>query len=217
MKKAQELPSTKEERMAFIYRSLSNGIRAAKSKAPRAWLAKKGLSIEATGACFNSGQIHHRKSLEFKEALAEVGFMMKSEVGVNTDTVPYTVFGIFSIMFPLRNVKNEIVNFYSIRIKSENAAYMNQERGLYPCYPHELTKRLFVVNTVLDAATLLESKVLDNREAVIALHEGKLMPEHEEAITRLTKLEQIIYIDAPILKAKKETKVWDRTKNAKQA
>lgn len=212
MGKEKELPSGKIERLEFIYRSLSNGIRAGKAKAPREWLAKKGLSIDATGACFNSGQIHHRKSLEFKKSLAEVGFMFQSDVGVNSDTIPYTVFGIFSVMFPLRNFKNEIVNFYSVRIKSDNTAYMNKEAGLYPAYPHEMTKRLFVVNSVLEAAVILESKVLDNREAIIALHDGKVMPEHKEAIQRLTKLEEIIFIDSKIVKATKENKVWDKSK-----
>lgn len=212
MKKEKELPSGKIERIEFIYRSLSNGIRAAKSKAPREWLAKKGLTIEATGACFNSGQIHHRKDQAFKAALAEIGFMQKSDAAVNCDTTAYTVFGIFSVMFPLRNLKNEIVNFYSIRIRSENKAYMNKEAGLYPGYPHELTKKLFVVNSVLEAATLIESKVLDNREAVIALHDGKVMPEHEEAIKRLTKLEEMIYIDSKIIAEKKENSVWHKSK-----
>ncbi|MCC6836974.1 MAG: hypothetical protein IT234_00430 [Bacteroidia bacterium] len=211
-KKEKVLPTTKAGWIAFIYKSCSNGIRAAKSNAPREWLAKKGLSIDATGACFNSGQMHHRQEQSFKMALAEVGFMQKSTVGVNSDTVPYTVFGIFSIMFPLRNESNEVVNFYSIRIRSENTAYMNQEPGLYPGYPSELTKRLFVVNTVMEAATILESKVLDNKEAVIALHDGKVMPEHERAIKRLTALVEVIYIESPAVKTVKEKKVWDRSK-----
>lgn len=207
-KKERVLPTTKLEWIAFIYKSCSNGIRAAKSNAPREWLAKKGLSMEVTGACFNSGQMHHRQEQSFKAALAEVGFMQKSKVGSNSDTLPYTVFGIFSIMFPLRNESNEIVNFYSIRIRSENTAYMNQEPGLYPSYPSELTKRLFVVNTVLEAATILESKVLDNKEAVLALHDGKVMPEHERAIKRLSGLVDVIYIESTINKATKEKKVW---------
>lgn len=212
MKTEKELPSGKTERLEFIYRSLSNGIRAGKAKAPREWLAKKGLSIDATGACFNSGQIHHRKDQAFKVALAEVGFMTKSDVGANCDSTAYTVFGIFSIMFPLRNIKNEVVNFYSVRIRSGNTAYMNKEAGLYPAYPHEMTKKLFVVNSVLEAAVILESRVLDNREAIIALHDGKLMPEHKEAIMRLTKLEEVIYFDSKKAPAVIEKKVWDRKK-----
>ncbi|MFL5763587.1 MAG: hypothetical protein ACJ77K_06550 [Bacteroidia bacterium] len=211
MKKEKELPKGKAERMEFIYRSLSNGIRAAKSLAPREWLKSKGLSIDLTGACFNSGQMHHRKEEGYKMALVEVGFMQESKVGGHTDKT-YTVFGIFSIMFPLRNLNNEIVNFYSIRIRSENTAYMNQEGGLYPGYPSELTKRLFVVNTVLEAATILESKILDNKEAVIALNEGVLTEEHKAAIKRLVNLQEVIHLDSPVVKTMKENKIWDRKK-----
>ncbi|MCD6068885.1 MAG: hypothetical protein K0S33_3711 [Bacteroidetes bacterium] len=203
-----QLPSSRPEWMAFIHRYLSNGMRIVKSTAPKEWMAKKGLSAELTGAGFNSGQIHHRRDQSFKDALAEIGFMKRTDVPVNCDTVPYTVFGIFSIMFPLRNQKEEIVNFYSVRIKSDNAAYMNEEPGLYPGYPHELTKRLFVVNSVLDAATVLQAKALDNKEAVIALHDGKFMPEHEEAIQSLKHLKEIVYIDSPLMKVQKEKTVW---------
>jgi hypothetical protein len=211
MKRKKDLPSGRIERFEFIYSSLANGIRAPKSKAPKEWLAKKGLSYDVTGACFNSGQIHHRRDQAFKKGLADIGFLFKSNVGVNCNTTPYTVFGIFSIMFPLKNLKNEIVNFYCIRIRSDKTAYMNSE-GLYPGYPHELTKKLFVVNTILDAATLLESKILDNREAVLALHEGEVMSQQIEAIKRLTKLQEIIYIDSQSIKHVSEKAVWTKTK-----
>lgn len=211
-KDEKQLPTNKIEWMAFIYRSLSNGIRNFKSTTPREWLAKKGLSIEGTDACFNSGQMHHRKEAPYKEALADVGFLKRS-AKANPQGVPYTVFGVFSIMFPLKNERNEIVNFYSIRIRSGNTAYMNEEPGLYPGYPSELTKRLFVVNNVLEAATMLEAKVLDNKEAVIALHDGKVMPEHEQAIKRLTALVEIIYIDSSAIKTVKEKKVWYKGKS----
>jgi hypothetical protein len=205
-------PEQQIEIIARIHKYFNNGIRAGTSVTPRKWLEKKGLSIDATGACFNSGQMHHRKSQELKDELVSVGFMKKSDVATNAGQIPYTVFGIFSIVFPLRNIKNEVINFYAIRIKSENASYLNQEKGIYPGYPHELTKKLFIVNSILDAATLLESKVLDNREAVIALHDGKIMPEHQEAIQRLSTLQEIIYIDAPIYQPAKEKRVWDRRK-----
>lgn len=211
-KNEKELPKTKTEWLAFIYRSMCNGIRAAKSGAPKQWLATKGLSAEATGASFNSGQIHHRKDQAFKAALAEVGFMQRSLAPVNCDTTAYTVFGIFSVMFPLRNPQEEIVNFFSIRIRSGNKAYMNQEPGLYPGYPHKHTKKLFVVNSIMDAATLLEARILDNRESVMALHEGKFLPEHEAAIKALKELKELVYIDSPIVKTEKENRVWSKHK-----
>lgn len=212
MARASTIPDTQAEWMLFMYRYFLNGIKTPKSTAPREWLNRKGLSFELSGAGFNSGQIHHRREQSFKEALANIGFMTRSDAPVNCETVPYTVFGIFSVMFPLRNKAGEIVNFYAIRIKSDNCAYMNEAGGLYPAYPHEQTKKLFVVNSILDAATMLEARVLDNREAVMALHDGKCMPEHEEAIASLKELREIIYLDTALLKAKKEKTIWDKNK-----
>jgi hypothetical protein len=181
------------ELLSYIYRSLSNGIRSAKANAPREWLAQKGLSVEVTGACFNSGQIHHRKEQSFKDSLEQIGFIKRSDVPTNAGQIPYTVFGIYSVIFPLRDEDSRVVNFYAASLKKEKTEYMNQE-GIYPSYPHAMTERLFITEDILDAATLLEAKVLDNREAVIALHDGKLMPQHSGAISSLKVLKEIILI-----------------------
>lgn len=184
---------TEVELLALIYNYASNGLRVGKSKQAREWLRNKKLSMEITMACFNSGQLHHRKEKEFKESLERIGFMKISNVGTNCESLPYTVFGSFSIMFPLRNEKNEIVNFYAVGLKNNKTAFLNM-KGLYPAYPHELTKKLFVVDNVMDAATLLESKILDNREAVIALNDGVVLQHHIEAIKGLKNLSEIIQV-----------------------
>jgi hypothetical protein len=181
------------ELLSYVYRSLSNGIRSAKANAPREWLAEKGLSVEVTGACFNSGQIHHRKEQSFKDSLEQVGFIKRSAVPTNAGQIPYTVFGIYSIIFPLRDEDSKIVNFYAASVKKEKTEYMNED-GIYPSYPHAMTETLFITEDILDAATLLEAKVLDNREAVIALHDGKLMSQHSDAISSLKVLKEIVLI-----------------------
>jgi hypothetical protein len=208
--KATQIPVTRTEWMAFVYRYCSSGIRIVKSTTPREWLEKRGLSIELTGAVFNSGQIHHRREQAFKDALAQTGFMKRADVPVNGDVIPYTVFGVFSVMFPLRNQKGEVINFYAVRIKSDYTEYMDEEPGMYPAYPHELTRKLFVVNNILEAATMLQARVLENKEAVIALRDGKFLPEHEEAIQNLKHLKEIVFVDSPVSKPKKEKTVWGR-------
>jgi hypothetical protein len=70
---------------------------------------------------------------------------------------------------------------------------MNKQ-GIYPAYPSSLTKKLYITNTIIDAATLLESKMLDNKEAVMALHDGELSDEHLQAINGLKELTEIILI-----------------------
>jgi len=184
---------TETELLELVYNYASNGLRYGKSTKAREWLREKHLSIDETMACFNSGQLHHRKELEFKAALERIGFMKKSNVAVNSDTIPYTVFGNFAIMFPLRNRENQIVNFYSVSLKNSKTAYLNLE-GFYPACPHENTKRLFITDTITDAATLLESKVLDNREAVLSLHDGIILNQHKELIQSLKQLKEIIQI-----------------------
>lgn len=184
---------TEIELLSLVHNYASNGLRIGKSTLARQWLKDRKLSIENTMACFNSGQLHHRKEKEFKEALERIGFMKVSPHASNCESIPYTVFGTFSIMFPLRNEKNEIVNFYSVGIKKEKTAYLNLE-GLYPSYPNELTKKLFVVDNVMDAATILEAKTLDNREAVIALQDGVFLDQHVKAIKSLKHLSEVIQI-----------------------
>lgn len=184
---------TEIELLELVYKYASNGLRVDKSKRAKNWLKERKLSMDISMACFNSGQLHHRKAKEFKEALERIGFMKVSNYASNCDSLPYTVFGTFSIMFPLRNRKNEIVNFYAVGIKNGKSAHLNHE-GLYPAYPHEVTKRLFITDTVLDAATILESRILDNREAVMALHDGVVLEHHVEVIKGLKNLSEIIQV-----------------------
>ncbi len=186
-----------------LHISFSNGIRAAKTKEPREWLESKGLSIEKTGACFSSGQTHHRREQAFIDELLSVGFLMPSNAAVRSPELKaYTSFGKEAIIFALRNQLNEVVNFSAIRIftKDLTPQHLNQD-GIYPSHPHQLTERLYITDNVLDAATLLESKILGNRDAVMALANGKMSDERHEAINKLSQLKEIIFI--PALNSKK--------------
>ncbi len=184
---------TEIELLSLVYNYASNGLRVGKSKQAREWLRQKQLNAEQTMACFNSGQLHHRKEKEFKEALERIGFMKKSNVGTNCDSIPYTVFGNFSVMFPLRNVKNEIVNFYAIGLKNNKTSFLNHD-GLYPAYPHEQTKKLYITDNIVDCATLIETKILDNREAVISLYDGVFLEQHVQVIQGLKHVTEVIQI-----------------------
>lgn len=184
---------TEIELLAKVYEYACNGLRAGKSKQAKQWLKEKQLHSEQTMVCFNSGQLHHRKEVEFKEALERISFIKKSNVGTNCDSIPYAVFGCFSMMFPLRNELNEIVNFYAIGLRNKKNEFLNH-KGLYPAYPHEKTKKLYITDNIVDCATIIESRVMDNREAVISLYDGVFLEQHVKVIQGLKNLSEVIQI-----------------------
>lgn len=179
-----------------IFLSFEAGMRTAKAVRPKAYLHNIGLDYNTLRIGFNSGQFHHRVSQELKDHYENMGLLAKSNAAVRDDSMTaYTAFGRYSITFPLLDASGKIVNLFAIRFEmaSPTEQYLNED-GLYPSYPHGNTRRLFIVPTVLDAASLLQSRAMENKEAVLALHEGKLLPQHIEAIRELRKLEEIIII-----------------------
>lgn len=179
-----------------IFQSFETGIRSAKSVKPKEYLKSIGLDHNQLRIGFNSGQFHHRESQQNKDIYESLGVITKSFAGVNKEgLIAYTVFGKYSIVFPLVNEQNLIVNYFAIRFEmdSPKEEYLNQT-GIYPAYPHPLTKRLYIAPCILDCASLLQSKVLDKREEVIALQDGELLPQHHEAIKSLQNLEEIIIL-----------------------
>lgn len=188
---------TTSEVYQAVFTSFVNGIRNVKADAPRKYLAGLKLRHETIGVGFCSGQMHHRKSAEFIEQLIRVGLLTKND----SIAQPHTAFGNYGILFPLRGESGEIVNFYAIRFALETPVhqYIN-DIGLYPAYPSPITKRLFITGTMIDAATVLEAKVLDNRESVMALLDGELWQQHIDALSACTSLEEIILIgcDVPV-------------------
>lgn len=184
------------ENLETLFHSFETGIRSAKATKPKEYLKSIGLDYNELRIGFNSGQFHHRESQQYKDRFEALGMLTKSDASVNKEGLTaYTVFGRYGVIFPLVNSLNEIVNYFAIRfeMKTPTEEYLNQD-GIYPAYPNPLTKRLFIVPTVLDAASLLQSKALENRETVIALHNGELLPQHLEAIKSLTELEELIIL-----------------------
>jgi hypothetical protein len=179
-----------------LFQSFETGIRSIKATKPKEYLNSLGLDYAELRIGFNSGQFHHNKEQGLKERFEALGVLKKSEAGVQKSTMtPYTVFGKYGIIFPLFDKENTIVNYFAVRFNLNNPIeeYLNKN-GVYPAYPPPLTKRLYVVPTVIDAASLIQSKALENKDAVMALHNGQMLSQHIEAIKTLHELEEIIII-----------------------
>lgn len=184
------------ENLETLFQSFEMGLRMPKAVKPKEYLKSIGLEYTDLRIGFNSGQFHHNEPQELKDHYESLGILTKSKAGVNKeDLTAYSVFGRYGIIFPLLNNKSEVVNYFAIRfgLDTPKEEYLNLE-GIYPAFPHPLTKRLYLVPTLMDGASLLQSKVLGNREAVMAMHNGELLPQHREAIKSLLELEEIIII-----------------------
>ena len=182
------------ETLETLFRSFETGIRSAKALKPKQYLKSIGLEYSDLRIGFNSGQFHQRKTLESKEVFEMLGVITKSDAGVRDESfTAYTVFGRYGLIFPLLDSNSRIVNFFALRfdLDKKKQEYLNSE-GIYPAYPHPLTKKLYLAPTVIDCASLMQSRVLDQREAVMALHDGELLEQHLEAIKSLNELEVII-------------------------
>lgn len=184
------------ETLETLFQSFEMGLRVPKTVKPKEYLKSIGLDYNDLRLGFISGQFHHNVSQELKDNYEALGVIKKSTAGVSKEGMTaYSVFARYSIVFSLVNRQNEIVNFFAVRfdMATPKEEYLNNE-GVYPAYPAPLTKRLYLVPTVLDCASLLQSKTLENRESVMALHDGELLPQHFEAIKGLHELEEIIII-----------------------
>lgn len=187
---------TKEELLKQLFQSFTTGIRSFRSVKPRTWLEEKGLNFNELEVGFSSGQFSHRKSEEFKQSYIDIGVLVPSNAPVRLPHLKaYKCFAPVSIVFPLKNEKGEICNLFgiSIRVKKGKTEFLNSD-GIYPAYPSPFTKRLYITSDVLGSASILQAKVLENRESIIALFNGELMPQHIEAISELKQLEEIIFI-----------------------
>lgn len=184
------------ENLELLFQSFETGIRSAKADKPKDYLKNLGLDYAELRIGFNSGQFHHSKDQEYKDKFEALGVLKKSEAGVRADTLTaYTVFGREGLIFPMLNKDNRIVNYFALRFKLDTPKeeYLN-DNGIYPAYPNALTKRLYIVPTIIDCASLMQSKTLENKDAVIAMHNGQLLPQHLEIIKSLYELEEIIII-----------------------
>lgn len=191
-----------------LFLSFTNGLSNFKATAPRDYLNTIGLDSTKLEIGFNSGQWHHRKDDSWRKPYVELGLLTPSDAPVNDPKLKaYTCFGSYSLVFPLKNERGEIVNFFMHRFKLSvpAGAFLNQE-GIYPNYPKPLTKRLFIANNVIDTATFLQSGIMENRDGVISLFDEEILEHQIKAISQLEELEQIVIIDGSLLRLESELK-----------
>jgi DNA primase len=188
------LPTDRIALMEFIHKKHLFALTHCESALAKAWLKQHNISIEKTGVGYSYGQIHLSVTKEIKEALEKIDYIKQSVCPANAGRNRYSAFGIQSIMFPLRDDVNRIVNFYAISLKKNTTAFFNKE-GIYPNYPDPGTKKLFITDSIREAAILLSAVEFKKGEAVMALFDGEILPHQQRLLENLKELEEVIVKD----------------------
>lgn len=177
---------------AFSY--FTNSL-AASSPALR-YLESRNLSQQLLTVGYNNGTLHYGNNKELAPLLEQAGLLRKTNSG-------YASFGLASIVFPLRNKKNEITGMYFRAVeprpnkfkdyKYEKHLYLKDRSGLYPKYPPAETKKVIIPESIIDTATLQHiPEITAGHELLSSYGTNGITPEHSGALSQLKELEEII-------------------------
>ncbi|QMU66193.1 MAG: hypothetical protein GKR88_19200 [Flavobacteriaceae bacterium] len=105
------------------------------------------------------------------------------------------------IIFPLKDKNGQIVSLYGRSIYKDAKYphfYTKNRQGLYPKYPPAATKKLIIIESIIDATTLEQHFTLPKDTAILAAYgTNGITPQHTEAVSYLKSLEEIIlWLDA---------------------
>ena len=162
-----------------------------RSKKAVDYLESRCIDYKQIETAFNSGGLHtEAKYKHLAASMAQVG-LLKARAANG-----FNVWAKDCIIFPLKNEENKIVSLYGRSITNNEDSrhfYLTSRNGLYPNYPKAETKKLILVESIIDAASLLQISILHTNYSILALYgTNGLTDEHQQAIINLPQLEEII-------------------------
>jgi DNA primase len=142
---------------------------------------------------YNSGGLHgESKNHHLVASMEKYGLLKPLPVR------GHSVWAKDCVIFPLRNAEHKIVSLYGRSITNESDQrhfYLAGREGLYPGYPKAATTRLILVESIIDAASLLQQPAIKEDYEVLTLYgTNGLTDEHQQAITQLKHLDEIIFM-----------------------
>jgi DNA primase len=157
------------------------------------YLQGRGIDYTLHEIGYNSGGLHgESKNHHMVQSMEKWGLLKALPAR------GYSVWAKDCIIFPLRNSGHKIVSLYGRSItgnSDQRHFYLSGREGLYPGYPKATTTRLILVESIIDAATLLQQPDITIDYEVLALYgTNGLTDEHQQAILSCKHLEEIIFM-----------------------
>lgn len=186
----------REETLNYMFTYFKNAVH--NSKPAQEYIQNRGLDATRLEIGYNTAQFHHGRRKDDQLIAACVGVGLLSPWGTsNNGSQAYRPFGKYCIVFALRNSKGEISGMYfrsTVNDEDQRHYYLKDRSGLYPCYPKPDVQRLILTESVIDAATLLQSSDISREYGILACYgTNGLTAEHEAAITGLINLQELIF------------------------
>jgi DNA primase/energy-coupling factor transporter ATP-binding protein EcfA2 len=168
------------------------------SKPAKEYATSRHLNIKTQTIGYNAGTFHHKENKYLVESAVKLGLLLQSN-----NSGGHPVFGLGSLVFALRDEKNQITGMYFRAVEPrpskfknknyEKHLYLKNRVGLYPKYPGQETKKLILTESIIDAATLLNVAEIKTQYEVLALYgTNGLTSEIKQALIKLEELEEII-------------------------
>lgn len=155
------------------------------------YLQNRSLDYKLHEVGYNTGDWHHKlNEKNFIASCLEYGLLKERPAK------GFNVWAKNCIIFPLKNAENKIISLYgrsTTNDKDQRHFYLQNREGLYPGYPSLQTKRLIIVESIIDAASLLQQKEITAEFTILSLYgTNGLTDEHLAAMASLPQLEEII-------------------------
>jgi DNA primase len=188
---------SREQFLTNMFQYFKNAI--SNSKPAQEYLQSRSLDHKKIEVGYNTGQFHHgaRKEETLINQCLEYGLLIDKNIVASTGGKAYSVFGKWSVCFALKNKENKVVSLYFRSILNDKESkhfYLKNRQGLYPYYPKPTTKHLILTESIIDAASLLQTKNIAENYSLLACYgTNGLTEEHIKTIKELKQLEEIVF------------------------
>ena len=190
-------PKPMQDRTAILQKAFTHFTSSLAASSPaQQYLESRNLDYQLLNVGYHNGTLHYGPNKGLIPELEQAGLLRKTNSG-------YASFALASIVFPLRNKKNEITSMYFRAVEPrpgkfknyqyEKHMYLKDMAGLYPKYPSPETKKIIIVESIIDTATLQQiPEITAEYELLSSYGTNGIREEHSEALSQLKELEEII-------------------------
>ena len=188
---------SKEQFLQNMFTYFKNAVH--NSKPAQEYIKSRGLDSGKIEVGYNTGQFHHgtRKEEVLIQQCLQYGLLSNNDRLARTGEASYKPFAKFCIVFGLRNKANQLTGLYfrsTINNTDQKHFYLKESIGLYPNYPTATTQKLILCESIIDAASLLQTKAITADYSILAAYgTNRLNDEMKAAIIELQALQEIIF------------------------